>query len=416
MAESGNASAATEWRANWTLVAAAMVGYSVSTLPAGSIGVMMAPIEQEFGWSRTEIYSGISLISFVAVLISAFIGAAIDKIGARRIGIGAALLLCAAIALLSTVKSSLWQWWAIWAMVGVAGAAMPTVWLAPVASRFTASRGLAVAFVLSGSGLATFLVPIITNALVESHGWRGGYLGLGFIWALLALPVILLFFRSERRSVPAHAAAPSPTDLPGLTVREGFRSPTFYTLLLAAFGSLFGGVALVLNLVPVLTSSGIERGTAAAVSGLIGIATITGRVFGGWLMDRVSAKWIAALSTFAATVLPLSLLLFPGSVAAAAIGVVGYGLVAGAKIGAIAYLASRHLGQRAFGTLYGTINAMVALAVGVAPLAANYVYDRTHSYEPTMWAAVPILAVAALLYLSLGKYPDFTKRELVEVA
>lgn len=88
-------------------------------------------------------------------------------------------------------------------------------------------------------------------------------------------------------------------------------------------------------------------------------------------------------------------------------GVIVYGLMGGAKIGAIAYLSSRHLGAKAFGTLYGAINSMLALAVGTAPVLANYVYDQTQSYAPVMWAAIPIMALAALVYLSLGRYPDF---------
>ncbi|MEZ5736693.1 MAG: MFS transporter [Novosphingobium sp.] len=205
---------------------------------------------------------------------------------------------------------------------------------------------------------------------------------------------------------------PAPRTGPGSGIdgSSGFSSPTYYKLLFAAFGSIFGGVAIIMNLVPMLVFTGLPRGTAAPIAGLVGIATITGRVFGGWLMDRMSAKVIAAISTFVASVLPVTLLVAPGSAAAATFGVIAYGLVGGAKVGAIAYLASRHLGQRAFGTLYGTINAMVALAVGVSPLAANYIYDLTRSYEIVLWAAVPVLTVAALLYLSLGRYPEFGSR------
>ena len=86
-----------------------------------------------------------------------------------------------------------------------------------------------------------------------------------------------------------------------------------------------------------------------------------------------------------------------------------YGLMGGAKIGALVYLASRHLGQRAFGTLYGAINASIALVVAIAPLAANCIYDMTRNYEPVMWAAVPILFASALLYATLGEYPDYGK-------
>jgi MFS family permease len=406
--------AAAEWRANWTLVATAMVGVSLTSVHAASTGVMMAPIEAEFGWSRTAIYSGASLVSFVSVALATAIGVGIDRIGPRRVGIAAAVLLCSAVALMSTVGNSLWQWWALWLLVGLAVAAMPTVWLVPVASRFTAARGLAVAIALSGSGISTFFVPIIANALVEHYGWRRGYLGLGAIWAFIALPLVLLFFHGPQKpgktSAPSSATPTPGAALPGLTARQGFTSPTYYKILFAAFCSTGGSVALVLNLVPVLTFTGLGRGTAATVAGLVGISTIIGRIIGGYLMDRMSARLIAVVTTLMTSVLPVTLLLLPGSVAAAAVGVIIFGLMAGAKIGAIVYLASRHLGARAFGTLYGTINALIALAVGVAPLAANYIYDVSRSYEPVMWAALPVLALAAVLYFSLGAYPDFAKR------
>jgi hypothetical protein len=48
-----------------------------------------------------------------------------------------------------------------------------------------------------------------------------------------------------------------------------------------------------------------------------------------------------------------------------------YGLLGGAKVPAIAYLASRHFGARAFGTLYGATNTAIALGVGVQTTVAG---------------------------------------------
>src|SRR5690606_17202189 len=120
---------------------------------------------------------------------------------------------------------------------------------------------------------------------------------------------------------------------------------------------------------------------------------------------------IAALASGGAIALPALLLAAPGSTTAAAAGVAIYGLLGGAKVPAVAYLTSRHFGARAFGTLYGAVNTAIALGVGIGPLAANYVYDVTQSYTPVMWTAVPFLALAAVFYLSLGAYPDFTERK-----
>ena len=87
LAQAGRPATASEWHDGWTLVAAAMVGYSLSSIPAGSTGVMMELIERDFGWSRTEIYSGTALISFIGVGLATFMGAAIDRLGPRRIAI-----------------------------------------------------------------------------------------------------------------------------------------------------------------------------------------------------------------------------------------------------------------------------------------------------------------------------------------
>lgn len=370
---------------------------------------MMEPIEQEFGWSRAQISLGTSLVSFIAMLLATGAGLAIDRFGARRIGFAVATLMCLGIGLMSSVGGSLWQWWALWALVGITASAMPTVWIAPVSSHFTAARGLAVAIALSGSGISTSLVPIVANALVEAYGWRSAYVGLAGIWAVIVLPLVLLFFRNASAPAKRAGTLQPAVELPGLTARQGFASPKFYKLALAAFFSMSAGVAIILNLVPVLRSTGLTPATAATVAGIIGLATITGRIIGGWLMDRVSAGAIAALSSTGAIVLPLALLFLPGSTVAAAVGVAIYGLLGGAKVPAVVYLASRHFGQRAFGVLYGAVNTAIALGVGLGPLVANHVYDVTRSYTPVMWAAVPFLAIAALLYLSLGPYPDFSK-------
>ena len=414
MSESLPATAGAEWRAHWTVVLAAAAGVSLSAVSVSSLGVMMEPLEQEFGWSRTQISLGTSLVSFIAVFLATAVGLAIDRLGARFVGIVAATLMCAGVALMSAVGGHLWQWWSLWIVVGLSAAAMPTVWLTPISNLFQSGRGLAVAITLSGSGISTSLVPIVANQLLAGYGWRGAYLGLGAIWAAAVLPLVLLFFRSAGKpklADPVKAAEQPATPLPGLSAREGFASPKFYKLALAAFLSMSAGVALILNLVPVLRYTGLTPATAAAVAGIIGIATITGRIIGGWLMDRMSAGTIAALSSAGAIALPALLLLLPGSPVAAGAGVAIYGLLGGAKVPAVAYLASRHFGARAFGTLYGAINTAIALGVGLGPLVANYVYDITKSYTPVMWTAVPFLAIAALFYLSLGPYPDFTQHK-----
>jgi MFS family permease len=406
-------SAGGEWRRHWPMVLAAASILSLGSVMTSSFGVMLLPIEKDLGWSRTEIASGPLLISVMTVTLGTLVGAMVDRFGARLVASIALTVLCLAIASLSQIEGHLWQWWALWAVIGLASSSVPPSAISPISRSFTAGRGLAIAVVLSGSGISSFIVPSLTNTLVAEHGWRMAYFYLALIWAVIVLPLVIFFLRPARDAAPAaETAAPPPSGpLPGLTAREGFRSLVFYKLALATFASTFAGTALVLNMVPVLHWTGLSATTAAAVLGSIGIDTFTGRIMGGWLIDRFSARRIGAGVSLFSIVLPASLLLFPGSVPASVAGVFVYGMLGGALTPSIAYLASRHLGQRAFGTLYGTINAVLSIGVGVGPLVANIVYDRTQSYEPVLWGTIPLFALGALLFASLGPYPDFSKRE-----
>ena len=42
-------------------------------------------------------------------------------------------------------------------------------------------------------------------------------------------------------------------------------------------------------------------------------------------------------------------------------------------------------------------------------LIANYIYDQTQSYLPTIWAAIPGFLIAALCFWALGPKPDFSR-------
>jgi MFS family permease len=62
------------------------------------LGVFMQPLEREFGWSRAEISSGMTIASVVSVFSAPLMGYVIDRVGARRIAILGVTLFCTAIA------------------------------------------------------------------------------------------------------------------------------------------------------------------------------------------------------------------------------------------------------------------------------------------------------------------------------
>ncbi len=405
-----NGPAMAEWRQHWKVVAAAGAGISLATVHAYSIGVMIAPLEKEFGWSRAEISSGPSVAATIGGLFSPFMGLAIDKFGARRIGVFGVFAVCAALMGLSTTTNNIWTWWSLWIVVAAATLfAKPTVWAAGVSSLFDSGRGFALAATLSASGLGSALSPLIAYHLIEHFGWRGAYIGLALIWGFIAIPLVLLFFTSasDRRRTDKSAIVSKRAIGPGLTPKQGLTSFVFLKLCIAAVALSIAATSCMTNIVPILSFTGIGRATAVEIAGVAGISTVIGRLSGGLLLDRFNAGRVAAVCAASPILSCLLLIAFPGNVPASIAAVFILGVAFGSEYDAVAYLTSRLFGMRSFGTLFGTIMGLLIFAGGQGPLLANFVYDRTGSYFPVLWGFIPIALLSSTLFLCLGPYPSF---------
>jgi len=408
--------APSEWRQHWHVLPPCLAGIILCAVHGYSMGVMIGPLEQEFGWLRAEISAGLMLISFVALFGAPMVGTAIDRFGPRRIALFGVPFFCFTLAMLSTATSNIWTWWGLWGVLALASMfVIPTVWTAAINGYFSKNRGMALAIALSGTGISAAFVPTLTNLLMESFGWRGAYIGLGVISVAVVLPLTwFLFHPVGGRKTPANNrddTAPA-TPLSGMSPKEGLRSPNFIKI--AASVAIFSMAmcALTTNAVPVLIAQGFTAAKAAGIAGLIGIGSVIGRLGGGYLLDRLDANKVAAFSVLLPTVTIALFLAFPGSMVVASIACVVLGLSVGAEVDACAYLAARHFGLRCFGTLFGTINGLMLFGNGIAPIIANYVYDVTRSYDLVMWGLIPACVASSILFLMLGAYPIFDEPKL----
>lgn len=410
MADERNGSAAAEWREHWPVVLSSVFGIGLLTLYVYSTGVMIEPLEKEFGWTRAQISSGPTIVAAIGCIAAPFIGMAIDRFGARRIAIPGVICLCGALALLSQANASIWSWWALWFVVALAHPLIkPTVWVAAVSSVFSSGRGAALAVALCGTSLASTSTPILTTFFVDRLGWRLAYVGLSAIWLSITLPVVLFGFfsaKDKRRLVGAtEASIATQAALSGMDARPALRSVTFAKLAFATAAISMCSIAMTVNLVPIFSGAGIERTTAAAVAGVAGISGVVGKLLGGVLIDRFNASRVVGIACALPAISGLLLILLPGSIPAGGVAVALLGFALGIEIDGVGYLTSRHFGLRNFGLIYGVIAGLIALASGIGPVLANHAYDVTGSYLPMLWSVVPLALSAAFLFAVLGPYP-----------
>lgn len=398
--------ARSEWQAGWPLPPVAALGVAVASAPAYALGMFFAPLEQAFGWSRAQTSSGLFALSAVAIVTIPLMGRLVDLHGARRIALPSMILFSLAFAALALAQPAIWTWWALWMLLALAGAGInPVVWTAAVASRFDKGRGLAMAITLSGAGIGTAAAPVLSAWLIGAYGWRAAYAGMGALFALVMLPLMLLFFHGagdlQRRASPAPAARGG-AELPGMTFREGLRHGKFQRLVAATFLIAFGLLALVVHFVPIVTSAGLSTAQAAEAAAFIGVGSITGRLFAGFLLDRVSATLVGCAAFLLPVAVVLALLPWAGDAAMIVPIALLLGLSLGSEVDVVAYLASRHVGLKRFGALFGICMSAMALATGVGPWVAGLIFDAFGSYDYFLIAAAPLFLTAALLIASLG--------------
>jgi len=405
------AGSSAEWRSSWKVVFASACGMSLVTMPTYTIGIFIAPLEAEFGWSRAQISSVLLAIAIFAVCIGPFVGMAIDRFGPRRIALAGVFMTCGSVALLSVANASLEQWWALWCLVAFSGLfTKAAVWFSGVSSLFSANRGMAIGVTLCGSSIGSALVPLLGNYLIEHHGWRTAYLGIGAAFLLITAPPVLLFFTSAQdRSRMSRTTGGSATVaiLPGPVAQEAILSLRFVKLALAGFGMTICASSFTINLVPILVSNGHSSAAAASMAPVLSLSAMAGRLCTGLLLDRFNANRVAACFILTTVIYSLLMLTFPGQIWITLVAVIVLGVSVGAELDAIAYLVTRHFGLRSFGVIFATIGGFMAIANGAGPVGISFIYDVSDSYRLALLASIPVSIVTALLILSLGRFPDF---------
>lgn len=401
-------SAAAEWRNFWTLPVAAALGYSIAVLHTYSLGAFIAPLQQEFGWSRAQISMGITIAGVGSALFGVPVGLLIDRFGPRIIGLIGAITMAASVALLSTATGSTANWIALWAIVALGTVCVhATVWTSAVASRFEASRGLAFAVTLSGASISATAFPIIATWLISAYGWRTGFAGISGIWFALVFPVLLLFFRGVQDVArkETKVAASEAVVLQGISFAEGIRTSAFYKLLMAGGFFAFTAIGVVVHFVPILKDAGATPLGAAGIASLIGIFSIVGRLGTGYLLDRLPGHVVGA-TCFVLPIIAAALLLVDGanpisqSIAASI-----FGLTVGAEIDVIAYLATRQFGLKNFGSLFGAIVTALALGVAFGPLAAGMAFDKFGGYDQFLVLTMVLMAMSSVALATMRRAP-----------
>jgi MFS family permease len=404
--------ARSEFAAGWKVLLAAMLGIAcgASPIPYNSIGFLLGPLRDEFGWSFRDISLGLTLCGLAGSLLVPVYGSLSDRLGVRPVALGSLLAFGLSFASLAFIPASLVGYWLMWLGVGIVSfGSTPVTWTRGINLWFVRRRGLALGISLVGTSLTAILVPPLAAWSVAELGWRLTFPVLALLPLVVALPLGVWLFR-EPRPDERPAGLTAGGVLTGLSLGEAVRGYRFWliwaSVLLVA--TAYGGIFV--HLAQMLLGQGFTMAAAAGIVSTQGLAILVGRVGTGFLLDRFWAP-LVTLPLLSAPALACWLLAGDAlTPALAVLSVVILGLATGAETDLIAFLASRYFGMAYYGRIYGLLYLPFGLASSVSPALYGWVRDTTGSYDAMLYVAMAMFVTGALLLLGLGRYPEWGAR------
>lgn len=160
-------------------------------------GVLIVPIEHEFGWSRATISVAISINLLLYGLMGPFAAAFFDKFGIRRTMATALSLLVAGVCA-TTFVTRPWHMILIWGVVVGSGSGMTAYSLSAIVVNrwFHRSQGTVMGLLTASSATGQLLFLPILATLVHHHGWRQAAFAIAGA-TLAILPFVLVFMRNN---------------------------------------------------------------------------------------------------------------------------------------------------------------------------------------------------------------------------
>ena len=387
------------------VAAAIIVGtlFGSTVLPMMALGLLLLPMTEEFGWSRTSFSLGMSAMMLGGALSAPVLGALVDRLGVRPMILGGTVLVGLMTMALSLQTGALWQFLGGFALLGALGST--AVGYAKVlGALFNKHRGKALAIFGVESSLAGALAVPVIQWLLVNHGWRGVFLGMGTI-ILATVPLLWLWLQEP--DAPAVAPGAAPGEVPGVPLAEALRSRQFWFITLAGFLAIIPAIGMLPHMIPYMLSRGVEMNSAVGMVALMSVAMAVGTLAGGWCLDRFDSAKVAAPFSLLSTLGIVGLLFLSGGSAGLAIlaaSTVLIGFAGGAKRPMGTFFQLRFFGLKDFGGILGVQSPFLALGMGIAPPLVGYCYDRLGRYEPALLVMVGMMAVTIVLYLVLGPY------------
>lgn len=401
----------------WKLVAALwLLDFLNMGFPLYGGAVINTYMLKQIAMERSTYGLGFTLLNLFVGLPSIAVAASILKWGIRStFAIGSALILLGTL-WMSFFATRPWHYLVGFGVIIGTGISFGTI--VPVTTTVTRwfhrYRGRAMAIPLSASGFAGFLGAPLVNKILTANGgnWRQAWEVLAGI--MIASAVVAFLFVKERpedlgqtvdgappdaRTNQTPATNALATTLPW-TPSQAYKTWAYWLIVVGGLACQFPFFFFTAHWILHLRQHGISAADAAWAMGLFTMGGIGGRLIGGWLMDKMPARFAFMsglccyfLGSFLAMRVDSSA--FTVAIAAAIL----YGTGFGWTFVCLNTMTAHYYGPVAFPKVNGMVLLLTGIVGSPAGVIGGKLFDRFGSYTAAfelniLVSAIGILALA----------------------
>lgn len=337
-----------------------------------------------------------------------------------------AVISCFALSSLAFVRE-IWQLYLAFIFFGVGFSASSLIPATTLVTRwFRRRRAMALSIASTGLSLGGVILTPLCVLLVESLGFELAAPLMGLIYIVGVIPIAWIWLRASPESMGLRADGAEPQDDPaataagqdaavgeavaasrdsesdGITFKQARGTRFFWGISIAYIFLMMAQVGGIAHQYGLAREMLTEAQTAIAVA-ILPIASIVGRLIGGWLVDRMSIR-LFAIGMMILQAASLSMLALGASVLSLCLGLALFGATVGNLLMLQPLLIAEAFGIREYARIFAVANLMSSWGTAAGPAVLGLAFAaNANLYSLPYWIAASAGAAGLMLFLAGGK-------------
>lgn len=369
-------------------------------------GVFYAVLPDAFGVPRATIALYSTILSFCIVATLPFMGKLLERFDARIVLTGCCSCIALGFLIFSMAQSVYWFYAGAVVLAFGGGTCLYLLCPTMIGRWFKKRNGFFLGLCAAMTGLSGIVFGPVLGAVVESYGWRTGYLVQVGIILVLTLPFSVFVIRSrpadkgllpygyEEKEAKARAAGETVPLVAGVSLRRARKASAFYLCCVVA-----GAVSFYTCINYYLTSYAVSLGYALTLAAVVGSAAMWGQFFGKICLGAINDKStkLGLIVSYCSGILGLILMLFFGTAHIAVLFIAGFlfGIGYASMIVQTPLLVRKCFGNRDYSVIYSNVAAVGSFCAAIGATLFGWIVDSSGgAFEPSFWMGTAFMLAA----------------------